>query len=152
MNIRNYSHVVEFFFFFFSWTVISDIPMFHVPTTIRSGEKNRYVETRLGRLEIPLKKFLQASFFGGSLSRRLEGFVFTFVTRYETTVRRILRKVYRENVAILLATTLNWVLYIFKFYREYIDVIAKRKNCVLIQTTTRWVKIRTVYLKKENQW
>lgn len=45
------------------------------------------------RLAIPLKKFLQAFFFAGSLSRGLEGFVFTSVTRCETTRRRILRKV-----------------------------------------------------------
>lgn len=45
------------------------------------------------RLAIPLKKFLRVFFFAGSLSRGLEGFVFTSVTRCETTRRRILRKV-----------------------------------------------------------
>lgn len=45
------------------------------------------------RLAIPLKKFLQVLFIAGSLSRGLEGFVFTSVTRCETTRRRILRKV-----------------------------------------------------------
>lgn len=45
------------------------------------------------RLAIPLKKFLQAFFFAGSLSQGLEGFVFTSATRCETTQRWILRKV-----------------------------------------------------------
>lgn len=45
------------------------------------------------RLAIPLKKFLRAFFFAGSLSQGLEGFVFTSVTRCETTQPRILRKV-----------------------------------------------------------
>lgn len=58
------------------------------------------------RLAIPLKKFLQAFFFAGSLSRGLEGFVFTSVTRCETTQRRILSAssfpIYRRNDEIYL--------------------------------------------------